>query len=171
MIWVNVAGPGTRQHIGNFDGVSVWTMAGQGEGAQMKPTLTVGLGWTRRFTVDRARTIDFLGERARVYATPELVRDIERTCREALLAHLDAGEDSVGMRVELNHLAPTPLDMWVELTATIADIKGRLVTFEVSARDPVDTIAQARHVRFVGDVARTIERLAAKVEKARAATG
>lgn len=137
----------------------------------MKPTLTAGLGWTRRFTVDKARTIDFLGESARVYATPDLVRDIERTCREALLEHIDAGEDSVGARVEIDHLAPTLLDMWVEITATVAEIKGRLVTFEVNARDTVDTIARGRHIRFVSDVAKTIERLTAKAEKARAAAG
>jgi predicted thioesterase len=143
----------------------------KGERAQMKPTLAAGLGCTRRFTVDRARTIDFLGERARVYATPELVRDVERTCREALLAHLDAGEDSVGARVEIDHLAPTLLDMWVEITATVAEIKGRLVTFEVNARDAVDTIARGRHVRFISDVSRTIERLTAKADKAKAAVG
>jgi predicted thioesterase len=137
----------------------------------MKSTLTAGVDCTRRFVVDRGRTIDFLGERARVYATPELVRDIERTCREALLAYLDAGEDSVGVRVEIDHLAPTLLDMWVEIAVRVAEIKGRLVTFEVSARDPVETIARGRHVRFVSDVAKTIERLAAKAEKTRAAAG
>ena len=42
-----------------------------------------------------------MGEQARVYATPMLVRDIEIACRELLLQHLDAGEDSVGTRVEL----------------------------------------------------------------------
>lgn len=137
----------------------------------MKPTLTVGLNHLRRLIVDRGRTIDFLGERARVYATPELVRDIEQTCREALLAHLDAGEDSVGTRVEIDHLAPTLLDMWVEITVTLSEVKGRLVTFEVSARDSVDAIARGRHIRFVSDIVKTIERLTTKAENARAAAG
>ena len=48
-----------------------------------------------RVDIDRERTIDFMGEKARVYATPSLVRDIEVACRELLLAHLDAGEDLV----------------------------------------------------------------------------
>ena len=137
----------------------------------MKPSLVTGVAKTRRVVIDRARTIDFLGERARVYATPELVRDIEHTCREALLPHLDAGEDSVGTRVEIDHLAPTLLDMWVEIAVTVVDVKGRLVTFEINARDPVDTVARGRHIRFVSDVARTVERLAAKADKAKAATG
>jgi len=71
----------------------------------MKTTLVPGLTTTREFAVDRERTIDFMGEEARVYATPMLVRDIEVTCRELLLAHLDPGEDSVGTRVEIDHLA------------------------------------------------------------------
>jgi len=55
----------------------------------MKTTLVAGVSSTREIVVDRERTIDFMGESARVYATPMLVRDIEMTCRELLLAHLD----------------------------------------------------------------------------------
>ena len=75
----------------------------------MKPTLQPGLEAQARFDVDRERTIDFMGEAARVYATPMLVRDIEMTCRNLLLAHLDAGEDSVGTRVEIDHIGATLL--------------------------------------------------------------
>ena len=46
----------------------------------MKPSLTNGLSETTTLTVDRERTIDFMGEQARVYATPMLVRDIEIAC-------------------------------------------------------------------------------------------
>ena len=48
-------------------------------------------------------------EELRVYATPEMVRDIEITCRELLLKHLDAGEDLVGTHVEVYHTGATPL--------------------------------------------------------------
>jgi predicted thioesterase len=135
----------------------------------MKPTLTQGLATTRRITVDEKRTIGFMGEEGRVYATPELVRDIEMTCREFLLEHADAGEDSVGMRVEIDHLAPTPLGLEVEITARVADVKGRVVTFEVTARDSLDEICKGRHVRFVADTAKSKERIAAKRAKAKAA--
>ena len=84
----------------------------------MKPTLAPGITATREFVVDRDRTIDFMGEEARVYATPMLVRDIEVTCRELLLAHLDPGEDSVGTRVEIDHLAATLLGMKVDPQVT-----------------------------------------------------
>ena len=135
----------------------------------MKDSLATGLTATRRFDVDKAKTIGFMGEDARVYSTPSLVHDIEVTCMEFLAEHLDEGESSVGARVELDHTAPTLLGMWVEITATIAGLKGRAVNFEVTARDAVDEVARCTHIRFVVDVARTKERLAAKAAKAKEA--
>lgn len=132
----------------------------------MRSSLTAGLTTTSRFVVDANRTISFLGEDGRVYATPELVRDIEITCRNLLLEHLDPGEDSVGTRVELDHLAATPLGMTVEITATVTEVDGRRVTFEVAARDSVEPIAQCRHGRFVVSTAKSIERIKAKIANA-----
>lgn len=135
----------------------------------MKSTLQPGLAAQTDFTVDRERTIDFMGEAARVYATPVLVRDIEIACRNLLLAHLDAGEDSVGTRVEIDHIGATLLGMKVELTVRVAEVNGRAVVFEVEGCDEVEPIVRGRHSRFVVDVAKTGARLAAKAEKAKAA--
>ena len=135
----------------------------------MKTSLTLGLSASREFVVDRERTIDFMGESARVYATPMLVRDIEVTCREMLLEHLDAGEDSVGTRVELDHLAPTLLGMKVRIEVKVAELKGRAVTLEVTAHDGIDAVGRGRHSRFIVDVNQTKQRLAAKAHKAKAA--
>lgn len=132
----------------------------------MKPSLCPGITQRVHHVVDRDRTIDFMGEALRVYATPALVRDIELACRALLLDHADAGEDSVGVRVELDHLAATPLGMTVEIAATVASVEGRRVLFDVTARDEVEEIARGRHARFIVDVARTRERLAAKTAKA-----
>ena len=132
----------------------------------MKPTLAPGITTTREFPVDRERTIDFMGEDARVYATPMLVRDIEVTCRELLLAHLDPGEDSVGTRVEIDHLAATLLGMKVTITATLAELKGRAAIFDVSASDGLDTICRGRHARFIANVEQVKQRLLQKRSKA-----
>lgn len=132
----------------------------------MKATLAAGVSTTREVVIDRERTIDFMGETARVYATPMLVKDIEVTCRELLLAHLDAGEDSVGTRVELDHLAATLLGMKVKIEAKVAEVKGRAVTFEVSAHDGLDAVCRCKHARFVVDLKQTEQRLAAKARKA-----
>jgi predicted thioesterase len=134
----------------------------------MKPSLAPGVAATTRFIVDRDRTIDFMGEAVRVYATPMLVRDIEIACRDLLLAHLDPGENSVGTRVAIDHLAPTLAGMPVELTVTIASVDGRAVIFDVEGRDGVEPICRGRHHRFVVDVKTTEKRLSAKAAKAAA---
>ncbi len=132
----------------------------------MKETLAPGVARTARVEVDAARTIEFMGEDCRVYATPALLRDIEQTARDLLLEHLDAGEDSVGTRVELDHLAPTLAGMWADITVTVSEVKGRAVSFEISARDAVEPIARGQHNRFVVDVDKTATRLRAKAAKA-----
>ncbi len=132
----------------------------------MKSSLVAGLTHTRRVMIDAKRTIDFMGEEGRVYATPELVRDIEMTCRDFLLQHLDPGEDSVGTRVEIDHMAPTLLGMWVDITVTVAELKGRAVSFSIAARDPLDAVGKGVHNRFVVDVEQTKARLKAKAAKA-----
>ncbi len=132
----------------------------------MKASLATGVTTTARIDIDRARTIDFMGDEGRVYATPELVRDIEMTCRDLLLTHLDPGEDSVGTRVEIDHVGATLLGMWVEITVTVEAVNGRAVTFDVRARDAVEEVARGKHNRFVVDVAKTAERLKGKAAKA-----
>jgi fluoroacetyl-CoA thioesterase len=132
----------------------------------MKESLQAGLSDTATYPIDRERTIDFMGEKARVYATPMLVRDIEVTCRNLLLDHLDSGEDSVGTRVEIDHTAASLLGMSARITVTVAEVKGKSVVFEVTGSDGVDTIVRGRHARYVVDVAATEARLAAKAQKA-----
>ncbi len=135
----------------------------------MKTTLQPGVTLTRRVAVDRDRTIDFMGEDCRVYATPSLVRDIEHACRDLILEHADAGEDSVGTSVSLDHTAATLLGMWADITVTVTAVNGRRVRFEVSGSDPLEPICKGEHERFVVDVAKTAERL--KGKSAKVATG
>ena len=133
----------------------------------MKGTLAPGLATTRAFTVDDSRIIGFMGQEGRVYSTPSLLADIETTCRDMLLEHLDKGEDSVGTRVELDHTAATPHGFEVKISARVAKVDGRAVTLEVTAHDGIDEIGRCHHGRFVVDVARTLDRLAAKAAKRR----
>ena len=132
----------------------------------MKSTLAAGLAATAQIEVDRERTIDFMGEQARVYATPMLVRDIEIACRNLLLEHLDPGEDSVGTRIDLDHLAATLMGMRATLKVTVVAVDGRVVTFDFEGRDSVEPICRGRHARFVVDVGKTKQRLAEKAKKA-----
>ena len=131
----------------------------------MKPSLRPGISKTRRLVVDRERTISFMGEEGRVYATPSLGLDIEHVCRDLILEHVDPGEDSVGVEITLRHVAATLPGMEVEITATVTAVDGRKVTFDVSAKDEIEPIGDGTHTRFVVDVKKTYERLKAKAAK------
>src|SRR6202040_1857882 len=131
----------------------------------MQPILRPGASRTNRIVVGRERTIAFLGEEARTYATPSMILDIEHTCRELILEHASAGEDSVGMEVAVKHLAPTLMGMTVEITTRITSVEGRKVSFEVTVKDELDTVGTGSHMRFVVEKAKTLERLKAKAAR------
>jgi fluoroacetyl-CoA thioesterase len=137
----------------------------------MKDSLRPGLVHTARVRVDSGRTIGFMGPEGRVYGTPYMILDIEHACRDLILQHADAGEDSVGTEVSIRHLAATLLDSTVEITVTVAAVEGRSVRFEVSAKDELDQICSGTHARFVVDKAKTFERLKAKAAKRAALKG
>jgi fluoroacetyl-CoA thioesterase len=135
----------------------------------MKPSLAPGVCAVNCIVIDKAKTIGFMGEEGRVYATPYLIGDIEMTCRSLILEHADANEDSVGTEVAIKHLAPTLPGSTVEIAATVTAVEGRKVLFAVTAKDEIDTISSGSHARFVVDKAKTIERLKAKAAKLRSA--
>lgn len=134
----------------------------------MKQTLLPGLTRTETITIDRRRTIDFMGEDLRIYATPEVLRDIEFTCRNLLIEHCDPGEDSVGVAADFDHSAATPLGMQVKITVTVVRVEGRRVVLDIIAHDAVEQIASGRHTRFVIEMAKAKQRAAAKAAKAAA---
>jgi len=132
----------------------------------MKTTLAPGLTLSKSLLVDESRCIGFMGKEGMVYATPRMVSDVEYACRDYLLQHLDAGEDSVGAHVSIDHLAATPLGLTVEISARIVEVDRRKITFEFSVRDPIEQCGRGKHVRFVVETAKSRERLAAKRAKA-----
>ena len=132
----------------------------------MSDTLKTGLSATRRVTIDRERTISFMGDDCRVYSTPNLLYDVEMSCRDLLLPHIGEGKDSVGTRVELDHVGATLLGMWVEVTVTVREVNGNAVSFDFSVRDAIEEVASGKHNRFIVGLEKTAQRLRAKQAKA-----
>jgi predicted thioesterase len=135
----------------------------------MSDTLKPGLRASRRIEIDRERTISFMGDECRVYATPKLLYDIEYVCRDLLIEHIEPGKDSVGTRVELDHIGASLLGMWVDITVTLTEVNGGAVSFDFSARDALEEIARGKHNRFIVGIEKTAQRLKAKLAKAQAA--
>ena len=132
----------------------------------MSETLKPGLTLTRRVDIDRERTISFMGDECRVYATPLMLYDIEFACRDLLKEHIGADKDSVGTRVELDHVGATLLGMWVEITVTLTSVSGAAVAFDFTVRDAVEEVARGKHNRFIVGIEKTAQRLKAKLAKA-----
>ena len=132
----------------------------------MSEPLQAGLTLTRRIDIDRERTISFMGDECRVYSTPRMLYDIEMACRDLLLEHIESGKDSVGTRVELDHVGATLMGMWVEVSVTLATVNGNAVAFDFTVRDAVEEVARGKHNRFVVGIEKTAQRLQAKRAKA-----
>lgn len=132
----------------------------------MKKTLAKDLSFSKSILVDEARCISFMGKEGMVYATPRMVSDVEYACRDFLLQHLDAGEDSVGVHVAIDHLAATPMGLKVTVEARVEEVDRRKVVFSYSVKDPVEEVGRGKHIRFVVETAKTFDRLKAKRAKA-----
>ena len=128
----------------------------------MKITLQPGLEATRKITVDESRVIGFMGDDYRVYSTPSIILDVEHTCRNFLLAHLDPGEDSVGTKVNWEHVGPALLGAEVSIDIKVVNVDGRRVTFDAAVNDGPDAVARGAHERFIVEVQRIRERLLKK---------
>jgi fluoroacetyl-CoA thioesterase len=117
------------------------------------PRLTPGLTAAIRRQVDSASTARQLGSGAvDVLATPELIRLMEMAAVAALAGHLPPEFTSVGVAVSVKHLAPTPVGLSVEARATLTEVQGRRLTFQVVARDDVEEVAQGTHERVLVEV-------------------
>ena len=95
----------------------------------MKASLAAGLAFSKQVLIDEERCISFMGRENMVYATPRMVSDVEYACRDFLLGHLDAGEDSVGAHVSIDHLGATPYGVAVTIEARIVKVDKRRVSF------------------------------------------
>ena len=129
----------------------------------MKSRPKVGTTGELKFTVAQEHVIDFASDgMPAVLSTPRLIGLIERTAREALQPFLESTERTVGMEIEIRHLAPTPLGANVTCLARVVSTEGSTVTFHVEARDEHETIARGTHKRAIIRVESFAKRVARK---------
>lgn len=122
----------------------------------MKDTLTVGMRETFSFEIPETKTVPNLYPEApefvempEVFATGFMVGLMEWTCLKLLKPHLDEGEGSLGIHINVSHQAATPPGLTVTVEAECIAVNGRRATFRVEAHDGVDLIGKGEHERFV----------------------
>jgi len=133
--------------------------------AKLKP----GLQGTTELVVGREHTAPRVGSgRVPVLATPVVVNLLEAAALDAMEHLLPPGYQTLGIRLDVRHFAATPVGMRVRARAALAGVERRTVTFEVSAEDEREPIAEGRHERVIVNVERFDRRVQ---EKARGDEG
>lgn len=104
--------------------------------------------------------IRFLGpEGAQVLSTPQMILFMERTCRNLILAMLDAGHDTVGTHVNVAHVAAAPMGSKITFAAELVGMSDRRAEFRVEARLGDKVIGEGTHQRAVINIARFAEKV------------
>ena len=107
--------------------------------------------------------VDFLGqEGARVLGTPYLISYLEMTARNSVKPLLEDGFDTVGARVDVRHLAATPIGMEVTFRSELLEVEERRLRFRVEAFDEKEKISEGMHERGIVNVQRFAARVQAK---------
>jgi fluoroacetyl-CoA thioesterase len=97
-----------------------------------------------------------------VFATPAMIALMENAARACVDQHLPQGSISVGTRVDVRHLAATPVGAPITARAELIEVDGRRLVFRVTASDPAETIGDGTHERAIVDAARLVARAKAK---------
>ncbi len=126
--------------------------------------LHTGIEMERVVKVDDSMVIDFLGDDGRVLSTPSMVEAMERLCRDMVKPYLKEDEDTVGVRIDARHMAPTPLGMSVRVHASLVGMEGRRLVFHVDVHDEYEKVGEAVHERFIIDKDRFVTRVRAKAK-------
>ena len=112
--------------------------------------IEVGLSGEVEEVVTEKLTAHALGNTGvMVYATPYVVCLMENAAQAAMRPHLPPGAGTVGTKVEMRHLAATPLGMTARARATVIETDGKRCLFQVDVFDEVEKIAEGRHERFI----------------------
>ncbi len=114
-------------------------------------SLTVGLVNENTYQVqfkDTARASGG-GDYPEVLSTPRMIDWMEQTSHEGIAAHLEPGWGSVGAKVNIAHLAATPVGMQIRVRSELVTVDGRRLVFKVEAWDAVEKIGAGEHERFL----------------------
>ena len=142
----------------------------------MKPTLHPGATAEHAFRVPAEKTVPYLYPEAHefqlmptVFATGFMVGLMEWTCLHILAPHLEDGEGSLGIHIDVSHTAATVPGQTVTVTAECTKVEGRRITFNIKAHDGIDLIGEGEHVRMVVNWEKFEQRVNDKAKAARVA--
>ena len=129
----------------------------------MEFNLSKGLEYTATEVVSKENTASKYGSGlVDVFATPAMVGLMENSCMNAVLPSLPKGFNTVGIEICVKHTKATPMGMKVFSKATLIEVDGKRLVFEVIAWDDEAEIGHGTHTRFIIDTQKFMEKLAKK---------
>ena len=132
----------------------------------MTEQLRAGLTFEKTLIVDESHTARHLaGKGIRVFSTPEMVRLMEECALEGVLPYLQPNQNTVGTRVEMRHLAATPMGMRVTARCTLMEIDRRRLVFKVEVHDEIEKVGEGLNERFIVDREKHEQRIEEKLSR------
>lgn len=132
----------------------------------MTERLQAQMTFDKTITVTEELTAKHLaGQGIGVFSTPELVRFVEVCALEGVRPYLHPGQETVGTRVDIRHLAATPSGMRVSARCTLVEIDRRRLSFAFEVHDELDKVGEGTHDRFIVDTDKQQQRLREKVAR------
>ena len=127
-------------------------------------TVEIGMKGEVQSFVEKEDTAAQVGSGSlRVYATPCMVAMMEGAACEAIAQGLSENETTVGIELNIQHLAATPVGMEVRAEATVTAVDGKIITFEVEAFDEAGPIGKGTHKRALVSTQRFLDKTYAKL--------
>ncbi|HEX8888092.1 MAG TPA: thioesterase family protein [Pyrinomonadaceae bacterium] len=136
----------------------------------MKATanIPIGAAASQSVIVTRELTVaHFHPDMPEVYGTPLMIYLMEVAAAEAIKEFLPQGWVSVGVEVDIKHLAATPIGLTVTARAEVISVEDATVTFAIEAHDGIEKIGEGRHVRAAVHLERFIQRINTKASRAK----
>ena len=116
----------------------------------MKSRPKIGETGELAIPTDMKHAVEFAGDgMPAVVSTPHIIQFLERTARHALAPHLEPDERSVGIEIDIRHLAPTPVGQTIHCTARVIAVDGVKIQFQIEARDAREVIVRGLHKRAI----------------------
>lgn len=128
--------------------------------------LSAGIKGNLERTVTQELTAEAMGSgQLPVFATPAVVALAEETAWKSVAPELEEGQGTVGTKMELAHIAATPLGMKVRCETELVEVDRRKLVFAIEVFDEKEKIAEGRHERFIVDNAKFLGKAEGKLQK------
>jgi fluoroacetyl-CoA thioesterase len=135
------------------------SLADESKESTLKPEFGIGVSAELEEVTTEEMGVRHLGTGVRsVFSTPSMIAMMERTSIHLIKPYLEEGEGSVGTKVNISHIAATPIGMKVHSKSTVKEINGRRVVFAVEVHNEKEKIGEGTHERAIINIKKFAEK-------------